>query len=330
MFLFLSIIILNIFIFFFNRNIAQALNLFDNPDKFRKLHKTKVPLTGGIIILLNSTLALILAFIDQAYYEEPIIFKNNLDLIILLFSVLIFFFVGFYDDKYSVSANKRFLFILIILFPIIYFSEDMTINRINFSFTDYTFTLPYLFSIFWTVLCFLLFINAVNMFDGINYQVGLYSIYLSLFFIINNYFELFFIFIIIGLITFILLNHKYKSFLGDSGSYLLAFIFGYFFIKMYNQSTTIKVDHIVLFMIIPGIDLIRLFITRIIRGQNPFTPDRNHLHHIISVKFSLIKTNLITQTLIILPSILGFYFGFTFVFLLIQITVYFYFILFLK
>ena len=325
MFLFLSLIILNILIFIFNRNIAQALNLFDSPDNFRKLHKADVPVTGGIIILLNSILALILVFIDQPYYEKSIIFKNNLDFIVLFFSVLIFFFVGFFDDKYSISANKRFLFISIILFPIIYFSDDMTINRISFSFTDYTFTLPYLISIFWTVLCFLLFINSVNMFDGINYQVGLYSVYLCLFFIINNYFEQFFIFITIGLLTFILLNHNYKSFLGDSGSYLLAFIFGYFFIKIYNQLTTIKVDHIVLFMIIPGMDLIRLFITRIIRGQNPFKPDRNHLHHIISEKFSLIKTNLIIQALIIIPSILGFYFGFTYFFLLIQITLYFYF-----
>ena len=108
MFSFLSIIILNIFIFFFNRNIAQALNLFDNPDKFRKLHKTKVPLTGGIIILLNSALALILAFIEQAYYEKPIIFKNNLDLIILLFSVLIFFLLVFMMINIAFQQIKDF------------------------------------------------------------------------------------------------------------------------------------------------------------------------------------------------------------------------------
>jgi UDP-GlcNAc:undecaprenyl-phosphate/decaprenyl-phosphate GlcNAc-1-phosphate transferase len=327
MFSLLIIIAINILIYIFNKSIAQGLNLFDNPDGFRKFHKVKVPLTGGIIIVLNSSLALIFTLAEYLYFDKSIIFKNDLDLIILFISIFIFFFIGFVDDKYSISPNKRFLFITIILFPIIYFSDSLIINKINFSFIDYSFTLPYLFSIFWTVLCFLLFINAINMFDGINYQVGIYSIYISLFFLINNYFDLFFTFLTIGLITFIFLNHKYKSFLGDSGSYLLAFIFGYFFIKIYNQSTNIKVDHIVLFMIIPGIDLIRLFITRIIKNQNPFSPDRNHLHHIISVKFSLIKTNLIIQSLIIIPSILGFYFGFTYIFLLIQIIVYFYFIL---
>ena len=328
MFTFLIIITINILIYTFNKNIAQGLNLFDNPDKFRKFHKTKVPLTGGIIILLNSSLALIFTLFEQLYFDESIFFKNNLDLIILFISILIFFFIGFVDDKYNISPNKRFLFIIPILFPIIFFSDSLIIEKIDFSFIDYSFTLPYFYSIFWTILCFLLFINAVNMFDGINYQVGLYSIYISLFFLINNYFELFFTFLIIGLITFIFLNHKYKSFLGDSGSYLLAFIFGYFFIKMYNQSSTIKVDHVVLFMIIPGIDLMRLFITRIIKRQNPFTPDRNHLHHIISAKFSLINTNLIIQTLIIAPSILGFYFGFTYILLIVQIIVYFYFIFF--
>ena len=124
------------------------------------------------------------------------------------------------------------------------------------------------------------------------------------------------------------LNHKYKSFLGDSGTYLLAFIFGYFFIKLYNQTAIIQVDQIVLFMIIPGIDLIRLFTLRVIKGKNPFSPDRNHLHHIIHSKFNLLETNLIIQLLIILPSVLGFYFGFTYIFLLIQIFIYFYFVFF--
>ena len=149
MLIFLFIIAVNILIYFFNSDIARGLNLFDNPDKFRKLHKTKVPLTGGIIIILNSCSALIITLIDQLYFDKLIIFKNNIDLIILLVSILTFFFIGFFDDKYSVSANKRFLFILIILFPIIYFSESMMINKIYFSFTDYSLTLPNFISIFW-------------------------------------------------------------------------------------------------------------------------------------------------------------------------------------
>ena len=322
----LFIIVINILIFYFNNSISRYLNLYDNPDNLRKLHKEKVPLTGGIIILLNAILALILILGTQFHIETLTIFETNYDLIVLLISIIIFFFIGYFDDKYNISANKRFLFISLILFPIILLSEDLIIRQVHFSFIEYSINLPYLFSIFWSVLCFLLFINAVNMFDGINYQVGLYSIYLSLFFLINNYFVIFFLFILIGLITFLILNHKYKSFLGDSGTYLLAFIFGYFFIKIYNQTPDIKADHVVLFMIIPGLDLIRLFTMRIIKGQNPFTPDRNHLHHILMNRLNLIQTNLIIQLLIIVPSLIGYFIGFTYILLIIQLIMYFYFI----
>lgn len=321
--LLLTILILNYFLYTFNKKFAQSLNLFDKPDKIRKFHKNKVPLTGGSIILSNALLALVWILIDQYYFKNFSTFETNFDLVVFFLSVLVFFLVGFIDDKYNVSANGRFLFIILILIPIIILSDNLIIKQIEFSFTEFSFSLPDYVSVFWTILCFMLYINAFNMFDGINYQVGFYSISLSLFFLLNNYFILFFLFILIGLITFMILNHKHRSFLGDSGSYLLAFIFGYFFIKIYNQTEYIKVDHIVLFMIIPGIDLIRLFVARISKKQNPFKPDRNHLHHILYKKFNLINTNIITQSLIFIPSLLGFYFGFTYFFLFFQIIIYF-------
>tara|TARA_B100001175_G_C19393944_1_gene582862 strand:- start:222 stop:1052 length:831 start_codon:yes stop_codon:yes gene_type:complete len=273
---------------------------------------------------------MIYTLINQLFYEQFSFFQTNFDFIIFFIALLIFFLIGFIDDKKNISANIRFVIIALILIPTIIFSDNLIINYIEFSFTEYSFYLPYYTSIFWTILCFLLFINAINMFDGINYQVGLYFIYLSLFFLVINHFNLFFSSVLIGLITFIILNHKFKSFLGDSGSYLLAFIFGYFFIKIYNQTEIIKVDHIFLFMIIPGIDLIRLFLMRILKNQNPFIADRNHLHHIVSKRFNLITTNLFIQSIIIGPSILGYYFGFTYFFLFVQMIIYFYLIFFIR
>ena len=71
-------------------------------------------------------------------------------------------------------------------------------------------------------------------------------------------------------------------------------------------------------MIIPGIDLIRLFITRILKVSHPFKPDRNHLHHILLRKYNLITVNLIVQSLIIIASMGGYYFGYTYLFLSFQ------------
>jgi|TARA_B100001093_G_scaffold518081_1_gene601732 UDP-GlcNAc:undecaprenyl-phosphate GlcNAc-1-phosphate transferase len=324
MLFFLLIFVVNLSLLLFNKKIAELINLFDYPDKIRKFHKSNVPLTGGIMMIINTCLILSITLFNDQLNLDGIIFGSDKDLKIFLISTIIFFFIGFLDDKYTISATKRLLLILILLIPIIYFSDDLMIYHINFSFNENTYVLSKYVSIFWTILCFLLFINAVNMFDGINYQVALYFIYLSLFFLFNSYFNIFFLSILISLLFFLYLNHKNNSFLGDSGTYVLAFIFGYFFVKLYNQSIDIKVDHIVLFMLIPGIDLMRLFIKRLSQNKNPFSSDRNHIHHILFMKFGLIKTNLIIQSLIIIPSIFGYYYGFTVLFLMTQLIIYFY------
>lgn len=324
------ILILNFLFFKHNYKIAKSLNLFDNPDNFRKIHNVPVPLTGGIIILLNILALLIFLYFSKSYVDNFEIFLNKKDLFIFLASILLFFFIGLFDDKYEISANKKFLIMLLSLIPIIILSGDLIIKEIRVSFLEIEYSLPYYVSIFWTVLCFLLFINALNMFDGINYQVCFFSIYICVFFIINNYFLIFFIFVLISLINFFILNHRNKAFLGDNGSYLLAFIFSYLFVKIYNQEQTLDSDHIFLIMIIPGIDLIRLFIVRISKGNNPFTPDKDHFHHILLKKYNLINVNIIIQSLIIIPSLGGFYFGYTFIFLCVQLLIYFFLIFFLK
>ena len=145
------------------------------------------------------------------------------------------------------------------------------------------------------------------MFDGINYQVAIYSIFLSLFFILNNYFFIFFLTISITLTFFLILNHKNKSFLGDSGTLLLAFIISFSFIKLYNLEFIKYADQIVIYMLIPGLDLIRLFIFRILQKRNPLSPDRYHLHHILIKKFSLAKTLFIIMFLIFFPIILDYF-----------------------
>ena len=320
--IFISIII-NVLIFFYNERIAKLLKLYDKPDNIRKVHKSNVPLTGGIFVLSNIFIVIIFLFTDSFYLERIEIFNYKQDLILFSLSIMLFFLIGFFDDKYEISANKKFLIMTIFLIPIVIFSNDLLIEQIRLTFMETKYSLSFSISIFWTILCFLLFINAMNMFDGLNYQVGLFSIFICIFFVINNYYIILFIPIIIGLLNFLLLNHKNKAFLGDNGSYLLAFIFSYFFVKIYNQEAHIYSDYIVLIMIIPGIDLIRLFITRILKGYHPFKPDRNHLHHILLRKCNLITVNLIIQFLIILPSMCGYYLGYTYVFLSFQILIYF-------
>ena len=72
------------------------------------------------------------------------------------------------------------------------------------------------------------------MFDGINLQSSSYFIILILYLIIIGIKSDLLNIILLSLILIFILNRNGKIFMGDSGVYLLAFIFSYIFIKIYN------------------------------------------------------------------------------------------------
>jgi UDP-GlcNAc:undecaprenyl-phosphate GlcNAc-1-phosphate transferase len=123
------------------------------------------------------------------------------------------------------------------------------------------------------------------MIDGINLIAGLYSffLFLYLYFISGNEFYLFFL---IALPFFLIKNFQNNSFLGNGGSLLISFIISICFIRSYQISDIIYCEEIFLMMSIPGLDMLRLFVSRIVSGKNPFQADRNHLHHLLINKFS--------------------------------------------
>ena len=74
---------------------------------------------------------------------------------------------------------------------------------------------------------------------------------------------------------------------------------------MYENSIIekISVEEIFLVLMIPGIDMLRLFVIRIINKKNPFKADQNHLHHYLIKNFELNKSLIIYCLLLILPII---------------------------
>ena len=162
------------------------------------------------------------------------------------------------------------------------------------------------------------------MFDGINLQVSAYSFISILYLILFHSFQNDFLIVIgFSLVCFSVLNYSSKSFLGNSGSYLLGFLLGYMFIKTYNTENNIYADEIVLLMIIPGLDLIRLFFSRIIKKRHPFSPDRSHIHHYLLKKYSNTNTFLIISLIIWMPFFLAKFTGFIILFLTCQFILYF-------
>ena len=123
-----------------------------------------------------------------------------------------------------------------------------------------------------------------------------------------------------GLFFFSFLNYKNKCFLGDNGSYLLSFIFGYYLIRVHNNTDIYFSDQIVLILFFPVVDTLRVILLRQFNGKQIFLPDNNHLHHMVIKKYGYNKTIIFFTFAIIIPHILifiGLNFFINFLFLLI-------------
>ena len=78
-------------------------------------------------------------------------------------------------------------------------------------------------------------------------------------------------------------------------------------------------------MILPVLDLFRLFVRRVSKGQNPFHADKNHLHHRLFKKYYFKKSILLILLLFSFPLVGNFIFNFKYNFYLIVLTTIFYF-----
>jgi UDP-GlcNAc:undecaprenyl-phosphate GlcNAc-1-phosphate transferase len=322
----LILLIGNLIITYNLKKISKILNIYDAPDGIRKFHIVPTPLLGGIIFLYPILLLLLLQF----FLTEDIFFKllsiNKKEFLNLLILLLFIFLIGFFDDKIGVSANKKLFFLTLLILAYLKIEPNLVINNLNFSFFKYSLNLG-TYSLLFTTMCFLLFINAFNMFDGIDLQSGLYSLFIIIILFMFNKYLFIYLFFGIQIIFFVILNFKKKTFMGDSGTLLLSTLISFFIIKTYKTENSLYADDIFLLMLIPGIDLLRLAIFRILKKKHPFKADNEHLHHYLLSKFSLIKTTGIIQSLIIIPALIGIYFKITYIVIILSSIIYFYLII---
>ena len=302
----LIFIIFNLAINSFHYQIAKFINVNDLPNE-RKIHKTKTPLLGGYIILLNIVLFSILILTDL-YDLNSIqhVYYSKFQYLVFYCIVVLIFLVGAVDDKINLNPNLKLLISTILVFLMLLLDNSLLITELRFSFLNNTIHLGK-YSFIFSALSFLLFINACNMFDGINLQSTSYFITLVLSLIILDIQNLFLIFLLCSLFLIFKLNFRGKIFMGDSGIYIFSSAIAYLIIKNYNYNLNFNADTIFIFMMIPGIDMLRLFLFRIIKKKNPFFPDKNHLHHLLLNKFSYLFTIITINLLIIIPIFLSFF-----------------------
>ena len=301
-FFFTLLIVLNLFIFFNLKKISKIINIYDVPDKKLKLHKKKIAIMGGMILAIN----FISLFIYQIFFLGDIlsIRLEQLSFIEIILSFVIifgYFFLGLYDDKFHLTPNTKIFFSIIITLMAILFNDNLTIKMLSISFYENKVFFEN-YSYFFTIFCILILVNALNFYDGINGQSCLIFIISFFYLLLKSETHYFYFFCLIFILFVFLLNINNKIFLGDGGIYLLSIILSLSLIYEHNiQNNIIFADEIFFLLLLPGIDLLRLTIKRLLNLKNPFFGDRNHIHHLLIKKFSLLNTNLILFSVSIIP-----------------------------
>jgi UDP-GlcNAc:undecaprenyl-phosphate GlcNAc-1-phosphate transferase len=263
--------------------------LIDFPDAERKVHKEPVQKIGGLVLIINIIIFFFLKYLTI-----------ELSLLILLISI---FVIGFADDLLDLNPYLRLFLLFFCLYCYLLINKSLVLHEIYFETFNILKNLSF-FSILVTILSILLLINAFNLFDGINGLSLTYFliIFIYLLFKFNEYQLIIIIFICFVLLYFNLIN---KVFLGDSGVYLLSTILGLKLIEIHNNNQFLfSSENIFILLMIPGIDMFRLFCERIINKKLFYMPDKKHLHHYFLNEFGEIKTVFYLVIFLVTPIII--------------------------
>ena len=117
--------------------------------------------------------------------------------------------MGLYDDKFTLSPFTRLLVITFSIYLILKTDDTLLLKELLFSFSNLSLQINSLAFPF-TLLCFISLILALNMFDGINLQSGIFIFIFSFVVVITKNISI--LLLLISIIIFLYLNFKNKVF----------------------------------------------------------------------------------------------------------------------
>ena len=269
-------------------------------DKKQLIHKSftskdLVPISGGFLILIN------LLFFNSNYKEK-------------LFFIGIFS-LGILSDLLIIEKPLKKFFIQFFIVVTFLLLLNISILSTKVFFIDF-FIKNKLFALLFSAFCLLILINGSNFLDGINTLVcGYYIIIVLVILYIGhynkiNYNFLEFYYLLISLLVIFLFNFFSKTYLGDSGTFLLSFLVGYQLINLcnINLSLTKYISPIFILLLLwyPAFENLFSIIRKTLSKLNASKPDNLHLHHLL---FSYLKTKIKNKKIInsLTGTILNFY-----------------------
>jgi UDP-GlcNAc:undecaprenyl-phosphate/decaprenyl-phosphate GlcNAc-1-phosphate transferase len=261
---------------------AEMKKLFDVPDE-RKIHNTPITPLGGLAIFGGFVFACLLT----------IHFDQNNEFQYFIAAALVIFFLGLKDDILIISPIKKFIGQVLAAFMVIYYGGIQIRSMHGFL---GMYQLPEMFSLLLTYFAIIVIINSFNLIDGVDGLAGSLGL-LSL-----TLFGIYFLYVNVpayavlafslagSLAAFLIFNFQpAKIFMGDTGSLLLGLVNAILVIKFINVANAPDIRYPIesapavgfAVLVIPLLDTLRVFAIRIIHRRSPFSPDRNHIHHLL-------------------------------------------------
>jgi UDP-GlcNAc:undecaprenyl-phosphate GlcNAc-1-phosphate transferase len=261
--------------------IIYRFKLFDVPD-MRKEHVAPIPTMGGIASIIGMAIGCALWFQ----------FTQSIFTVSFFFSIAVLLAIGIMDDLKNLPARYKFAMQIAVALLVAFSSVRITSFNGLFGINELTITAQYTF----TILAITGITNAFNLIDGIDGLAGglgfmslvILGIFLTLSGDANNAVTAFALGG--GLLGFLYYNfNPAKIFMGDTGSLVLGFVISVLCIKLIQLNVGIQqpiLPHSPIFalsiVMIPVFDTLRVFALRIWSGRSPFSPDKNHIHHLLT------------------------------------------------
>ncbi|OAT28226.1 undecaprenyl-phosphate N-acetylglucosaminyl 1-phosphate transferase [Buttiauxella brennerae ATCC 51605] len=200
-------------------------------------------------------------------------------------------FVGALDDRFDISVKIR-ASIQALIGIVMMFVGKLYLLSLGYIFGSWEMVLGP-FGYFLTLFAVWAAINAFNMVDGIDGLLGGLSCVSFAAMGIILYFDgqlslaMWCFAMIAAILPYILLNlgilgRRYKVFMGDAGSTLIGFTVIWVLLET-TQGQTHPISPVTALWIIaiPLMDMIAIMYRRLRKGMSPFSPDRQHIHHLI-------------------------------------------------
>lgn len=267
------------------RGVVAYKALMDVPDK-RSSHSMKTPSLGGITFYITLVLGL--------FFLHP--WDFNAIALSLVSGLLVLFIIGLKDDLVVLSPVTK-IGAQLMAIGFVLWNPVFHITALN-GFLGIE-TISLWLAIPLSIFIMLTIINAYNLIDGIDGLASTIGVIIFSMFGILFYYLKMPLFMGIGVVmigSFLAflrynLSTNKKIFMGDTGSLVIGFMIAVMTIRLFAISPS-KLSElpfmlenlpivVLAILFVPFFDTARVFTIRVLKKDKPFSPDRNHVHHLL-------------------------------------------------